>query len=90
MVQQVDPLWHDTPIVKPQGGSPSDFFVRQWNNLKSNVADLTAVVANMTALLARTITAGTGLTGGGNLSGNITLAVDFASTTETGSSDLIG
>lgn len=49
MTQLVDPLSNAARIAKDDG-TPSDFFLRQWQNLQANVAELAAAIANITVL----------------------------------------
>lgn len=71
------------PIVDPKTGQPTDYFLRllrgQTGDLADGVVDAedaaAAALAAVTALEGRTLTAGAGLTGGGDLSANRTFAV---------------
>lgn len=87
MPQRVDPLSQAAPIADDKG-RPSPFFIRQWQNLLTLVAtvatDAAAIAANTAAIVAlnaRTITAGVGLSGGGNLSANRTIDLEDTAVT---------
>jgi len=80
MVQPVDPFQGPERLVN-EDGRPTDYFLRQWQNLielvnstTTNETGVTANAAAITALQAITLTAGTGLSGGGDLTGNRTFA----------------
>lgn len=88
-VRPVDPLRHDVAIVDEQG-RPTPQFMRQWiaaRNVNLTTGDLTISVdelrdlieqaqALLAALEGRLIIAGDGLSGGGDLSADVTLDVD--------------
>ena len=62
-------------------GLDSTDFLRS-NATANNAANLGGLAPSAYALSSRTVAAGTGLTGGGSLSGNITINSDIASTAE--------
>lgn len=77
----VDPLTWQVQITD-KDGRPTTLFIRQWQNLihlaistKEALDEALAANLSVNALQARTITAGTGLTGGGNLSANRTISL---------------
>lgn len=79
MSARVDPL-DKTSKITEANGTPSPFLIRQWQNLLRLVRDTAAAAAAALAaqttaneVQSRVITAGVGLDGGGNLSGNITI-----------------
>lgn len=72
--EPVDPLNIYTPIVDPKTGTPSMQFMRLWQQLFGN-EEATAAVAEGAVPNTRVITAGAGLTGGGDLTVDRTLNV---------------
>jgi len=87
MVQPVDPFQGPERLVN-EDGRPTDYFLRQWQNLielvnstTTNETGVTANAAAITALQGITLTAGTGLDGGGDLTANRTF--DLADTAVT-------
>ena len=50
MVQQVDPLGYQVPIVVKEVGSPTPYFLRQWQNLLSIVSTLQQAVADIASI----------------------------------------
>lgn len=90
----VDPLLSNTPIADAQG-NPTPQFLRQWQNLvnlvattNANAGELDDAVAqieqndiDIDTLFSRNLTAGTGLTGGGDLTADRTF--DLANTAVT-------
>lgn len=87
MSTRVDPL-DKTSKITEANGTPSPFLIRQWQSLLRLVRDTAAAAAAALAaqttaneVQSRVITAGVGLDGGGNLSGNIT--IDLGNTSVT-------
>jgi hypothetical protein len=88
-VKPIAPLRHDVPIVDKEG-KPTPQFIRQWaaareinlttEDLTVSVDELRSLIEQAQALLAalegRQIIAGDGLSGGGDLSADVNLAVD--------------
>lgn len=83
---QIPPLDWQTPMVEPETGRPSTQFQRLWQMMfqsgSSSATVIAAIQAQITSILATLSTkadkaiqiiAGTGLTGGGDLSANRTL-----------------
>lgn len=76
MPGELQPLSQNFKIVNPDG-TPTDFFIRWAQNRQIDIAD--GITAQQAQQLiddfaeSRTIIAGVGLTGGGNLSSNVTL-----------------
>ena len=73
MASPVDPFQSMELLIK-EDGTPSDYFVRQWqqlidlvNSTNSNESGVTTNATAIAALQAITLTAGTGLDGGGDL-----------------------
>lgn len=98
MVQPVDPLQRFEKMTN-EDGTPSDYFIRQWQNLielvTTTVENEDGVVANAAAIEALQnidLIAGTGLDGGGDLTADRTFdladtavtAGDFGSATQVG------
>lgn len=87
-VTKVPPLDWQTPIVSPQTGFPSSQFIRIWQQsfqngestagsiaaIQTQINSLTVTVGNK-ANKAIVLTAGTGLSGGGDLSANRTFRI---------------
>ena len=101
MASPVDPFQSAERLTK-EDGTPSDYFLRQWQELialvnstdaneagvATNAENIATNAEGITTLNARTLTAGTGLTGGGDLSADRTFdledtAVTAASYTNT-------
>lgn len=87
MVRRVDPIRYNDLIARPNG-QPSEFFIRQWqeliaSNQEANQAaqDALDALAAIGVLNATEIIAGVGLDGGGPLSSDVTL--DLADTAVT-------
>lgn len=73
---KTNPLNLDTPISK-ETGAPTPFFVRQWQSLLDLVASLITIQQQIIEINDATITAGTGLGGGGQISsGAITIDLE--------------
>lgn len=75
-ITKVGPLPQNQPIVDPNTGAPTPFFLRQWiesRNVTLTVGEVELDVAQLSEqimeLLLRQIVAGVGLTGGGALGG---------------------
>lgn len=75
--EKVAPLLDNTAIVNPNG-TPSVYFLRQWLAQRVNNLSIADLIAEINALNSRTLTAGVGLTGGGDLSADRTF--DLANT----------
>lgn len=78
MANKIGPLPWQTPIVEPGSGKPSPFFIRLWQEsfLRADAFDATIEsLQTGKADKAITLTAGAGLTGGGDLSANRTFAI---------------
>ncbi len=78
---KTNPLNLETPISK-ENGSPTPFFVRQWQSLLELVASLIEIQQEIIELNEATIVAGTGLDGGGPISAG-TVNLDLADTAVT-------
>ena len=83
----IDPLPSTTPIVD-ENGKPTEFFQRKWagqGEVNASNEDLAAQIlvlqSQVATLIARVLTAGTGLDGGGDLSADRTF--DLANTAVT-------
>lgn len=84
MANKIGPLPWQTPIVEPDSGKPSPFFIRLWQESFLRADAFDATVDSLEAGKADksiVLTAGAGLTGGGDLSANRTF--DVANTTVT-------
>lgn len=95
MAELVDPLQSSQPMVDEEG-RPTEYFLQQWQALIENVqaitdaqstadgADNTATAAQSTAdaVQAITLTAGTGLNGGGDLSDDRTFNLEDTAVTQ--------
>lgn len=82
---RIPPLSISNPIVDPATGIPTPQFMRLWQQLFGNEtlssSDASEALNNVNALEQRQIIAGTGLTGGGDLSADRTLALSNTSVT---------
>lgn len=84
MANKIGPLPWQTPLVEPDSGKPTNFFIRIWQDsfLRADAFDATIdSLSTGKADKTITLTAGAGLTGGGDLSANRTF--DVANTTVT-------
>lgn len=72
--QKVNPLDWRTPIVNPETGTPSDQFIRIWQQMFMNGDNTKGGLVDKADKTTKII-AGTALTGGGDLSVNRTLAL---------------
>lgn len=72
--RRVDPLFRTTKIFE-ENGFPSEEFIRKWQRLKLAVDGLVTAETNIDTIFGRTISAGTGLSGGGSLENDVTLAL---------------
>ncbi len=78
MANKIGPLPWQTPIVEPTSGKPSPFFIRLWQEsfLRADAFDASVGSLNTSkADKTITLTAGAGLSGGGDLSANRSFAV---------------
>lgn len=78
MANKIGPLPWQTPIVEPDSGKPSPFFIRLWQEsfLRADAVDEALGGLGSKADKTITISAGTGLSGGGDLSANRTLSLN--------------
>jgi hypothetical protein len=76
-MSKIGPLPWQTPIVDPNSGKPSPFFVRLWQDsfLRTDALDTALGGIGAKADKTTTISAGTGLSGGGDLSANRTISL---------------
>lgn len=86
---RIDPLQYNLPIVDPETGRPSAYFIRQWREqqqvnsgsaaivaaLEELETTVTALQADVTALEGRNINTTAPLQGGGDLSADRTLSI---------------
>jgi hypothetical protein len=77
---RIDPLNIKRPIVDPETGTPTSTFMRLWEQLFGNESS-TADGVDGKADKSIVLTAGTGLTGGGNLSADRTFNLSNTSVT---------
>lgn len=87
MVRRVDPIRYNDLIARPNG-QPSEFFIRQWqeliaSNQEANQAaqDALDALAAIGVLNATEIIAGVGLDGGGPLSSDVTINLEDTAVT---------
>lgn len=73
--QKVDPLQSQVPIVDPKSGLPTPQLIRQWQQAFQNADVNNGALAGKVDKTTEVI-AGTGLSGGGTLAGNVTLDLD--------------
>jgi hypothetical protein len=75
MANKIGPLPWQTPIVEPDSGKPSPFFIRLWQEsfLRADAVDEIIGGIDSKADKATLINAGTGLSGGGSLAADRTL-----------------
>jgi len=76
-----------TPIVD-ENGTPSDYFMQQWRTIQESfvtfdegITELTTLENDIAALKAIQIIAGTGLSGGGTLTSDVTLNLEDTAVT---------
>lgn len=85
--QPITPLRFDTPIVNPTNGAPTSQFIRLWQQLFGNEEGTNEDVAGLQAQIdlkadkTITLTAGTALSGGGDLSANRTFDLENTAVT---------
>ena len=80
MVSKVSPLAWNAPIVDDKG-NPTPYFVRQLEQLLAEKA-VTDALASAAVPQSRLISAGTGLTGGGDLTADRTITLDTTAEAE--------
>jgi len=86
-IDKVPPLASQVPIVNPDTGTPSPQFMRFWQENFVNVEDTSAAIDDVASSVsgkadaAVTITAGVGLSGGGDLSSNRTIDLENTAVT---------
>lgn len=85
--QKVNPLDWRTPIVDPETGTPTDQFIRIWQQLFQN-SEYTNGNVNDKANKTTQITAGNGLVGGGDLSADRVIAVGPGTGIAVGADDV--
>ena len=83
------------PVAKLDLSSNTDLLISEWANTTNLIIDevnkantnLTSLIANVSTLSTRSISAGTGLTGGGNLTANRTISLNSTSIASLGLAD---